>query len=700
MSIINTLREKSWLALVFVGLALVAFILGDIFGPNSVLRGGPDRAVGQIDGESVSAEEYQQQIEQLKYEYALQTNQNPDESAMEGIREQAWNQLIFNRAYSRQFEQLGLVVPEEEKYDMVQGQYIHPAVRASFTNPQTNEFDLGQLRGFLANLEQAPPEQQAMWYNFEARLVPDRMRTKYEALFSKTAYVTKAEAQREYQAQQAEVSLRYLFVPFSAVPDSTVDVTDAQLNAYLQSHRREFESSNTRTFDYVVFSVSPSAADSSLFMNDLRALAGPFKQAENDSLFVQNNADAYSPARVLGPGELPLDLTQSALQAGEVYGPFVNNTAFSIYKVVDVRQTDDLEVRASHILFRADDDTDEAKRKARAQAQSVLDQIKAGASFAEMAKLHGTDGTAPQGGDLGWFAKNRMVKPFEEAVFSRSTPGLLDQIVETQFGFHLIEVTAAPTGDKYEVYELTRNLTPGDGAFDQAYSQAARFAAAANDLASFESQAEAAGLRKETAYAILPDARRVNTLTNVREMIRWAFNDAKVGSVSPVFESDDQYIVAVMTAKTDKNEVSLASAREAVTQKVRNERKAEKIRTRLGELGKGSLDSVAQAYGSEALLNSVPNLKLSTNTLSSLGFDPTAVGYAFGMAPGTTSAPIVTDNGVAMFRIESVKEAPEVADYASQANTVRQQRAGRVAYYVGESIKELAEVDDKRYRFY
>jgi peptidyl-prolyl cis-trans isomerase C len=101
----------------------------------------------------------------------------------------------------------------------------------------------------------------------------------------------------------------------------------------------------------------------------------------------------------------------------------------------------DESVRASHILFRVDENADAAtKKKAMDQAQSVLKEARAGADFAELAKKHSADGSAQQGGDLNFFTKGQMVPAFDQVAFALK-PGQISDIVTTQFGYHIIKVT-------------------------------------------------------------------------------------------------------------------------------------------------------------------------------------------------------------------------------------------------------------------
>jgi peptidyl-prolyl cis-trans isomerase C len=98
-------------------------------------------------------------------------------------------------------------------------------------------------------------------------------------------------------------------------------------------------------------------------------------------------------------------------------------------------------VRASHILLPADPKSDDAaKKKVRAQAEAVLQQARGGADFGQLAREHSKDGSAQQGGDLNYFGRGQMVPAFEQAAFALK-PGEISDIVETQFGLHIIKVT-------------------------------------------------------------------------------------------------------------------------------------------------------------------------------------------------------------------------------------------------------------------
>ncbi len=134
------------------------------------------------------------------------------------------------------------------------------------------------------------------------------------------------------------------------------------------------------------------------------------------------------------------------------------------------RQEQAQQVRAQHILFRVSDpgQKDEVIDKANA----VLDSVKAGADFAILAARYGTDGTARQGGDLGFFSRADMVKPFSDAAFALSDSGdVASELVETSFGYHIIRLTGRRTAALMDTSRASQMMMRErqQEAFDQAY---------------------------------------------------------------------------------------------------------------------------------------------------------------------------------------------------------------------------------------
>ncbi|KAA3440377.1 peptidylprolyl isomerase [Rufibacter hautae] len=701
MALINKIREKSGFAIGAIAIGLLIFIvLGDLLGPNSRLFGN-NTAVGEVAGHEVSVQEFEAMFEEAKNNYANQYGRQPSEAELSSLREQTWNQLVFKYAFEDEFEKVGIGVSADEQVDMVQGRNVHPALKQMFTDPKTGQFSVEQVKQTLRNLGSMPPEQQAAWRKYEQDLATDRLRNKYYNLFTVSNYVTTEEAKRFNAEQNTKASITSLFVPYFSIADSTIKVTDDQLSEYLNKNKKKFEVEEGRSITYVTVPVSASKEDSTDYSKETSELAARFATTENDSLFVKAESETpFNPAYVAA-NELPEELKTQALEKGKLYGPFAQNGSFSLYKIMDVKEGGQASVRASHILIKPDNTTPEAKAAAKAKAQGILNQIKGGANFAALAAQHGTDGTASQGGDLGWFTEGRMVPAFEKAVFAAPGVGLLPNLVETDYGYHIVKITEPKTTKTYQVAQVTRALTPSDNSRELAFSRAGAIAASSTNLESFNKTiANEKGLSKVEAKNINASDRSINNLQNARELVRWAFSeDTKEGSVSPVITMDDQYVVAVLTGKREKGTAKVADVRDELTAAVRNELKGQKIKEKLASAS-GSLDQIAAKYGPDALVRPANDVTLGAATIPGLGLEPVAVGKTFGLKPGQRSAPIDGEGGIVIVQLNSLTPATPVADVASVKQQLQGTRAGRVQSALYEAVRKNAKIEDNRVRFF
>ena len=704
MALINTLRNKMGKVIVgLVAFAILSFILADLLGPNSIMLNRNSNNVGEIAGESISYTEYQQQVDIFINNYVANFGRNPTDREMGTIRNQAWELLIVDRAFQIEYDALGLDVVEDEVVDLVQGKNISSEITAAtiFANPQTGVFDRDMLAAFLSNFNSQPVQLQSQWYAFESNLRPARLRIKYDNLLSKSNNVTEEEAKKYYMQQASSADIKYVYVPFTAVNDSLVEVSDAELERYLKEHADDFQVKASRTIEYVNFPVIASSEDSTFFEKDIEDMKDEFEQVTDDSVFAKINTDGFSFYSTYTPKLLPTLLQENIdnLAEGKVYGPVLESGSYKIYKVVSVFEDTLNSARTSHILFKWDSDTPEAKNKAKAEGQRVLNEIKNGADFAEMANRYGTDGTASRGGDLGWFETGNMVKPFQDAVFSATKAGLLKNLVETEFGYHVIEVTHVKTNKQYIAATIERTVFASDETLNKAFRKADYFAGTNTSYNEFKKSAEADSLQIRESSNIRVDQSDISGIGSARQIVRWLSNDASKGEVSDVFDLDDQYIVAVMTGEIKEGTSKLENIRFQIERKVINEKKAEYIISKLIELS-GSIEEIAESFGEGANVNEMTGLKANLNTITGVGNAPEAVGVVFAMEAGQVSSPIKTQSGVMVIEVSAINQASEIADYSAYKDQILSSRSGRTSYYTSEAIKDAANIKDERYRFY
>jgi peptidyl-prolyl cis-trans isomerase D len=707
MALIGTLRNKmgTWVV-VFVFVAIIAFILNDLLGNNSVLFN--DNEVGEIAGHSISYEEFQSVVQERENNYILNFGRQPGDRELPRLRQEAWELLILRYAIQKQFDKVGVEVPIEEEEDMIYGKNVDESIKQAFTNPQTGQFDKNRLVSYLRDLREAPadPQLQPMWQEqrtrweiFQRDLAPGRQRIKYENLLLKTNYVTSAEAEREYHMQNDVAEVKYVFVPYYTVSDSTTRVTDAALSDYYNKNKERFKTEATRDIRYVTFPITPSPSDSAAIRKDLQKIVDDLSKSEDDSTYAASNTDGNQPFGTYNVSSLPPFIKSEDLKQGNVVGPFVDGNSYKVVKISGVTKDTVFSARASHILIKWENETDAAKKAAKEKARNILKEIKAGADFAAKAREHGTDGTATRGGDLGWFTSGRMVKPFEDAVFGATKTGVLNDVVETQFGYHIISVTNVKDNTAYRIATVERMITPSDETTNNAYRKAETFAAELSGEKAFVEKAQKEGYTVLDAKDVTSDERRIGDLGDARQIVQWSFRDASVGNVSEVFDLQTDYVVAVLTGETEKGYKSLADVKEEITPEVSKELKAKFIIEKLK--GKqGTLEEIAKAYGEDANVYSTSDLKLNSPSLPTAGFDPKAVGIAFALENGKRSEPFKGENGVFIIEVQNKTAAPEVSDYTTYKAPLEQNATGRSSFTIAEAIKDNANIEDKRYKFY
>ncbi|MGI4873735.1 MAG: SurA N-terminal domain-containing protein [Janthinobacterium lividum] len=707
MALINTIREKSGVAVGAVAVGMLLFIVGgDLIGGKNRLFNRNTNVVGVVNGQKIELPEFTASLEKEKQNFANERGQQPNEQDTNYLRDKVWNQLLFKYAYQPEIDKLGLSVSDAELVDMVQGDNISPAIKQSFTDPKTGQFDKTRVIEYLRKLPQQSPEAQAAYYNFEDALRNvERPIGKYNALLNNSVYVTTAEVKAFDVAQNSKASFHYLFVPYTSVSDSTVKPTDDQLRDYLERHRGKYKVEDGRSIEYIVVPETASAQDSADLRKSMAELNEKFRTSTNDSVFVRANSEQpYSNAYVTA-AQLPAPLTkQMPLAVGQVVGPAVDNGTLKLYKVTGEKPRP--MVRASHILFKSDAKmTPAAQDSVKKKAEDVLTKLKGGADFAELAKKYSQDtGSGAKGGDLDFFDRKTMVPEFGKAAFEAPGLGLLPTLVKTSYGYHIIKVTGKKTEDTYQVAAVAKNIQPSQATTDAAYNTAEQLAADATSLDAFRQlPTKNKTLQKQEAKFVARDATTLNNLPNSREIVRWAFGvgpegETKVGDVRK-FDIGDQHIIAALTDTRSKGTATIESMRPELTAAVRNELKAKVIMAKLQ--GKtGNFNDLAKVAGPGAVTQMAESVTLAQSSIPNVGFEPDAVGRAFALKQGQKSAPIQGEQGVLVVEAAGITPNTTPGDVKAIRQQLTQQRQQRQSSQVFQAIKAHANVEDNRSKFF
>ena len=697
MAIISTLRDKGGKFLVFVvGFSIAAFVLGDILGPNSSLIGQNRNIVGSINGEEIDLVRFNAVYEELTYNFSLNNGRSPTQQEVSELRDQAWERLINDISYVEEFNKIGLTVTDKESVDMVQGNNIHPMIIQAFSDPSTGSFNKDNVIGYLQNLSNQPANQQQAWFSFESNLKPMRLRTKYDNLIAQSTYYNSLDAEAEYFNTSSQIDLAYFYIPFFAVSDTLFDVSTNEMRSYLNKNKSDYNQDETRSIDYAFFSVQPSAEDSTFFENEINDIRSNLMSSNiiDDSTYAVINSDSFNPYIKYNPDELPADLVGE--DVGFITEPTYENGSISIKKLSKIDQDPQEKARAKHILLRFDDSN---KSTVRTEANRILNLLRSGSDFEETARTYSQDGSASNGGDLGWFTDGMMVKPFQDAVFSRRRSGLIPRIIETDFGFHIINVTYPKTRTSYFVANISKDILPSDNTRNNIYRSAELFKL---DIKStedvFSDYLKENNIIGGNISDIDKNSTEVGTIPNARNVILWSYSDDRyVGEVSDVLETDEGYIVAQINEMKDEGTKKLDEVENSIKRRIIDEKKYEYLKEILVDYS--SLQDLKDNSGLGDIYRS-SGISMTENSLSNVGFSPESIGTAFSMQEGELTRPFKIDGGVIVLGLESKVLADTLSNYDDYRNTLIQTNRFNVPLKIDDAIKHFSDIEDDRYKFF
>lgn len=699
MAIINTLREKMGkLLIVVVGLSIVAFVLGDLLGQNSSLLGN-SRNVGEIDGEEISQEDFATMVQNAQRNAGYPSG-NPQ--IMQFLRDQVWNSIIADVAYSNKLNELGLEIGPNERVDMVQGRNLSPEM-GNFFLQRIGSNDPSSIKQYLASIEFDPNEQN-LFASYERNAMVQRTIQKFENLLAKTEYVTLAEAQKAYQQQLGFRSVEYLSVPFSSVSNEQIGtIPDNEIRAYLQSHEDEFTVEETRDVDFVSFPVIPSAKDTADYDRQMADIKTRLESGDNDSIYAMSITEQGSGFSEYDPTALPIPVADklTSLKEGDIIGPDLANGIYTIHKLTEIVPTDSEFARASQIVFNIAGLSAADVAGVKTKANDILRQIRNGADFADMAREHSQGAYNNVGGDTGWMKKgDTRTTDIEEAVFGTTRKGLIGRLVETTNNIYILSITEAKIKNRYKVAQVIVELTPSTQTIDAVYRQAGLFASDVNSTTEFNDYAAENGYAVFNGNGIDKNAISIGRLSNARQIVSWLYGEATMGDVKD-FDLENEYVVAVYRDKRAEGVQSLEDVRIQIAGKLMNDKKAEFIKAKINALS-GTVSAMASAYGPEASVYSNGALKLADVSLSNAGIAPEAIGAAFALknVGDKTKAYVVDNQGVVVVELKSVSAAAEIGDYTSYENQILQAAFAAIQGKLRQALVDRVEVVDERYKFF
>jgi len=712
MATLQKIRNRAGvLVAVIIGMALLAFILGDFLNTGPSVFSGNRLEVAEIDGHSINYMEYNARIEELAEFYRTNYQLTSlDQETLESIREEVWRSTVQDIILGTAFNNLGIKVSVEELKTMLLGDSLmaggssvimdepHPMVRRMFTNPETGEFNRFQMMNYFNTIsDDMYADERERWIYIENQIVEERQSQKYFTLVQKGMQPNSLDAKNFAKESNSTVSFDFVRLNFNAVPDSAISVTESELKDYYEENINTYSQIESRSVEYVIFPIEPSDADDKKVENFITQSKPGFEKSEEPINFVNRNSDVPYQDINYSREDLPQPYADSIFDAepGYVAGPFYENDSYKIARLLEFVSVPD-SVRARHILISLSVQRDE--NRAEEIADSLLQVIRNGGNFNRLAAEFSADQSNRQiGGDLGWFTANVMEKPFNDFCFEGNTGDLGK--VETRFGYHIVRIeNQSPKIRKAKLAIVQREVIPSDETYQETYSRAVEFRSKGTNIEEFRDQYNEAGLSPRFATDFAKTTRDLPGLENSRPIIRWAFENEE-GDISQIFDLSDKYIVAALTDVKHKGFADFESVRDEIEINVKKDKKLEKLVESTKDRVEGFTDLQQIADEFEAEISTANGVRLSSSFVQNIGLEPVLAAKAFELDEGTMSEPFKGMSAVFIIQVNE-KSSPEELDIASAEFNLKRMMENRVFYQGYEALREKAEIEDNRIKFY
>lgn len=712
MATLQNIRSKGPLLVIVIGLALFAFIAGDAW---KVLQPHQSQEVGEVNGESLSAQEYQALVEEYTEVVKFSQGVNAlNDDQTNRIKDEVWRSYVNNKLIEAEAKKLGLTVTKGEIQAIIDAG-VHPILQQTpFRNPQTGAFDKDMLKKFLVDYakmgQNQLPAQYAEYYTsmfkfwtfVEKTLKQSRLQEKYQALVAKALFSNPVEAEIAFNGRAEQSDLLLAAIPYSSVADSLVSVKESDLKAAYDKKKEQFKQMvETRNVKYIDVQVTASPEDKAAIQQEVEEYTAQLNGEPADyTTFIRSTGsetpyvDLFYTARAL-PSDVVARLDSVAV--GGVYGPYYNaadNTINSFKKLAVASLADSIEFRQIQVMA---EDADKTKTL----ADSIFNAIKGGADFAELAKKYG------QTGEKNWISSANYEGAqvdgdnlkYITAVTSLPV-NELNNLALAQANV-ILQVTAKKAvKDKYKVAVVKRPVEFSKQTYSKAYNDFSQFIATNNTLDKMVANAEDAGYRLLDNPELYSSEYGIGGVRGTKDALRWAFS-AKVGEVSGLYEcgESDRMLVVAVAGITPEGYRPLAMVQEQLRAEVVRDKKAEKIMADMKAAGAASFDQYKNLPN--AVSDSIKHVTFAAPAyIASLrSSEPLVSAYASIAETNKLSAPIKGNAGVIVLQPYAKEKLEESFDKDAEETNLASMHARMASQFINDLYLK-GNVKDKRYLFF
>ena len=668
MTTLQRIRNHGVILLVVVGIAMLAFILGDFLNSGSSFFNKNRENVGVIAGHKVHYTEYETAKDQLTEVYKIESGSNDiNEDLSIQIRNQVWQMLLMDYTLREQADKIGMVVTAEELSELCIGANPHQLIRQrrAFYD-ETGNFNRFALINFLNSLAQTPETQEqaanmqqakSYWMYWENAVRLTHLQEKYVDLLSKLVTANPLDAKYAFEAGQTSVDVEYIEQPYFAVADSLVKVTNADIKKLYDAQKEQYKRVPNRSLVYVSFPIVPSESDYAEVERLMKSIENDFQTKEDITAIVNSNSDILYDGQDYSETTIPVEYKEFAFGKGAKKGQYTELTfadgTYSMARLMDCGYT---------------------------KSDSV-----------ELILVANGEGTEDV--ELGWYQAHELQKTIADPAFAGKKGTTFT--VSTGMGEQTFKIAdkSKPT-PKVKLAILSRKVTPSSKTYGVLYNEAKQFIVNNGTVELLREAAQEQGLSLTPAFGLNENADKVNDLKNSRGIVRWAF-EANEGQLSDVFECGEQFIVAALTEVNEGDYRTIDEVRMELTMQATTDKKADYLINQLK--GVSTLEEAAKVFDAE--IQTAENVTLASSRMGAAGIEPAVIGTALALENNTTSAPVKGNAGVYMVRIGEKKVAEGELNAEQEISNMNMRTSYTIPYQAVALIEQNAKIEDNRARF-
>ncbi len=684
MAVLEKIRVKLGILIsILIAIALLSFIIDPNTLGSTLQSMSKENNVGKMNGKAISYREYYTALEQnTQLMNALNGGNASSEEAQNQIREMTWNQLFNQKVFFPKIKKAGYTVEDAEMVGLLQGETASPLIaqQRMFVD-ENGQFSTEAVKDFISQMDlDESGVSRKYWDYLKEQVYAQQMYSKYYSALHNSATLNASQLERAIAEGNTTKDIDFFVVPVSFGPDSTIKITNEEVNKFFNDRKSLFVQPANRDIEYVMFEVVPSQEDIEAARVEFDGLYEQFAQAENLKNFVALNSDRRWEDKYFSKEELPDVFADYAFGGSGNISPVEETPeAFTAVRVVDHRQMPD-RVDFSFKVFPAAD---------RAVADSLLAAVRKNGTSDELSKGGWVTMDNLEANNMGFFGEAFSMKKGEAKIIDVDAYQMVAVIK--------VDDADAPK-DKVKLAYLCKNINPSDNTFRDFNMKAADLADRSSGK--YEKFAE---IVKEENLPVTPqpnvtlDTRRIGAVENARNVVHWVFDSkTKEGSVSDVITVDNKYyFVAAVTKARKEGNMALEDVKDNITMELINRKKVDNLAAEAAAKVSGSESLEALAEKFETTVSHRDGISFNTRDMS---MEPALVGAVSLAEPGKVNGPVKGLYGIYFFE---VKDAT-TGEYYTEADAVN--RESQVAAAMLRSLTDIvaqeADVKDYRGKFY